>query len=305
MKETEEKKTTATAPTVSIVVTAYNVEPYIEEAVSSAMLQSYRNVEIVVVDDHSTDRTPDILSRMARADRRIRIVTNAENVGAGLSRRTGITASTGQYVLLLDGDDWLSTDFIASLLDAALTTGAEMAGGGITVHQAPTAHLSGGYDLTSYGTGLLTDGMERLTFHRTERIQFMNNKLIARRLHRLIPYCHRRYIEDTPVIFPMLWEANALALVDNAGYHYRMQPASLTHTASPLKTEVYRSLCADDLARYFAGKGEPAEKLFTPQLVRNHIANVVKLRPTAEQVAPFGPDWADFGVVMCRYLTTE
>jgi glycosyltransferase involved in cell wall biosynthesis len=96
-------------PTLSIVIPAYNVAPYIRAAVESALDQDFADIEVVVVDDGSTDRTPDILAAIAseRADPRLRIIRQ-DNAGLSGARNTGIAASRGALLGFLDGDDvWL------------------------------------------------------------------------------------------------------------------------------------------------------------------------------------------------------
>ncbi|WP_395665047.1 glycosyltransferase family 2 protein [Methylocella sp.] len=97
------------APPLSIVIPAYNVAPYIEAAVRSALAQTMRDLEVVVVDDGSTDDTPRVLARLAAAldDPRLRILRQ-DNGGLSAARNAGILAARGEFIGLLDGDDvWL------------------------------------------------------------------------------------------------------------------------------------------------------------------------------------------------------
>ncbi len=91
----------ASRPKVSIVIPVYNDETYVADAIESALAQEYSDIEVIVVDDGSTDRTPDILKRY---EGKIAVVTQ-ENQGAGGSRNTGIRASRGEYLSFLDSDD--------------------------------------------------------------------------------------------------------------------------------------------------------------------------------------------------------
>jgi hypothetical protein len=79
----------------------------------------------------------------------------------------------------------------------------------------------------------------------------MNNKIIKRELGVKVPYCTRRFIEDTPTIIPILWYANKVAYVSNVGYHYRDNENSLTHQANIFKYALYRGLCTLDLIDFF------------------------------------------------------
>ncbi len=95
---------------VSIVIAAYNVEKYIEDTLNSMLRQTLKDIEIVVVDDCSTDGTSAIIDRMAKNDARIKIVRHSENKSALIARKTGFAHSTGEYIMFLDGDDMYAPD---------------------------------------------------------------------------------------------------------------------------------------------------------------------------------------------------
>lgn len=98
-----------TRPLVSVVVPAFNASPYIERTLRSAVQQTYANLEIIVVNDGSTDDTARLVEKMARVDSRIRLLSTS-NRGVAAARNTGIRASSGPYVAFLDADDlWHST----------------------------------------------------------------------------------------------------------------------------------------------------------------------------------------------------
>ena len=272
---------------VSIIITAYNVEAWIERAVASACNQTYGNTEVIVVEDCSTDGTRDILS--AIAGNGVRVLYNPRNIGAGASRRRGIEAARGEYILLLDGDDWLEEDFVEALRVKAEESGADIVSGGITV-----VNEDGSWNASSYGECII-EGREKIEKFWGEKIVFMNNKLIHRSLHEKVPYSTRRFIEDTPVIIPMLHFANRVAYVDNAGYNYRMNGKSLTHSSTPFKYALFRALCADDLVSFF----EEHDKGYLEQipLAAAYAACVKKLkecRPTAEMIEPYKDEWIEF-----------
>ena len=114
-------------PLISIVVPAYNAADGIEESLSSLRAQTYDNLEIIVVDDGSTDETPSIVRGLARCDPRILLVEQA-NQYAGVARNNGLRHAHGKYVLFLDADDM----FVASMVEM-LVARAEEAGADVTV----------------------------------------------------------------------------------------------------------------------------------------------------------------------------
>ena len=99
---------------VSIIVPVYNSEKYIERCIVSVMKQTNPNWELIIVDDGSTDKSADIIDRIARNEKKIRYYYQ-NNSGAGMARNLGITKATGDYIAFLDFDDYLSKDYIESI----------------------------------------------------------------------------------------------------------------------------------------------------------------------------------------------
>ncbi|MCH9276634.1 DUF4422 domain-containing protein [Bifidobacterium amazonense] len=95
-------------PKISVIIAAYNVEPYIGACLDSVRAQTLQDIEIIVVDDASTDGTAALLAEAARADDRITVITHERNQGLHLTRKTGVEAATGRYAFFLDGDDDLA-----------------------------------------------------------------------------------------------------------------------------------------------------------------------------------------------------
>uniref|UniRef100_UPI00374E71A3 glycosyltransferase family 2 protein n=1 Tax=Paraclostridium bifermentans TaxID=1490 RepID=UPI00374E71A3 len=104
---------------ISIIVAAYNVEMYIEKCIRSLIKQTFSNIEIVVVNDGSTDRTSDILKKYSTIDNRIRTI-NKKNEGLIEARKTGLKIASGKYIMFIDGDDWLKKDACELLYDKAI-----------------------------------------------------------------------------------------------------------------------------------------------------------------------------------------
>lgn len=115
----------ADSPLVSIVVPAYNAEPYFEECLKSIEGQTYSKLEIIVVDDGSTDETLDIARSHAENDPRITVVAQ-RNQYAGVARNNGMEIATGEYYLFFDADDILEARAVELLVERAVGTGADV-----------------------------------------------------------------------------------------------------------------------------------------------------------------------------------
>ena len=103
-------------PKVTVIIPVYNAEKYLRKCLDSVVNQSLREIEIICVDDGSTDSSPEILAEYAEYDERILIITQ-ENSGAGNARNVGLEAASGEYLLFLDSDDWFERDYFDSAVD--------------------------------------------------------------------------------------------------------------------------------------------------------------------------------------------
>lgn len=94
-----------TQPLVSIIMPSYNSEEFIEESIQSVLLQSYKNIELIIVDDLSNDNSINIIKEIQKKDHRITLIKNTINLGASKSRNRGISISQGRFIAFLDSDD--------------------------------------------------------------------------------------------------------------------------------------------------------------------------------------------------------
>lgn len=103
---------------ISVIVAVYNIEPYIARCIESIQKQSHSELEIILVDDGSTDRSGIICDEYASKDSRIHVI-HRKNGGLSAARNTGITIATGEYIAFVDGDDWIDTDMYENMAGLA------------------------------------------------------------------------------------------------------------------------------------------------------------------------------------------
>lgn len=111
---------------VSIVVAIYKSERFLDKLLVSIINQTYKNIEIILVDDGSPDNSGVICDKYALQDERIKVI-HKKNGGACEARNVGMEAATGEYIVIIDGDDWLELDYIEYLMDIIRKTGSDMA----------------------------------------------------------------------------------------------------------------------------------------------------------------------------------
>ena len=109
--------------TISVVIPSFNTERYLERCLDSVQRQSFRDLEILYIDDGSTDRTPEILRERAVSDDRIRIISLPENHGVPYARNLAIDEAHGKYLYYMDSDDWIDPDYLEEMFVRAERTG--------------------------------------------------------------------------------------------------------------------------------------------------------------------------------------
>ena len=116
---------------VSVIVPVYNVEKYLVQCVDSILNQTYKNIEIILVDDGSTDSSGEICDRYAGSNNNIQCI-HKKNQGLGMARNSGIEAASGEYIVFVDSDDYLGENHIANLYAGICSSEADTCIGGFT-----------------------------------------------------------------------------------------------------------------------------------------------------------------------------
>ena len=120
-------------PAISILIPAYDSGPYIGRCLESVINQTFPDIEIVVVDDGSSDNTAEVLREYSERDPRIKVIRHLENSGVFWARKTCIEASSGDYLMFVDSDDVLKAHACEKLYSEALRTGSDLVKGGFEI----------------------------------------------------------------------------------------------------------------------------------------------------------------------------
>ena len=112
---------------ISVVIPVYNVETTLRKCVDSVLAQTYDNTEVILVNDGSTDSSEKICRRYEQIDPRVKVISK-ENGGLSSARNAGIDKSCGEYIFFIDSDDWIDSDTLEVLLNAALQKGTDVTG---------------------------------------------------------------------------------------------------------------------------------------------------------------------------------
>lgn len=204
---------------VSVIIPVYNGERFLEECLGSVLSQTLADIEVLCIDDGSSDGTPAILDRYAAKDGRLRVFAQ-ENAGAGPARNLGIREAAGEYIAFMDSDDFYpSADTLEKLYAAAEANGVPVCGGGFS-------HLSGGQICANFsgsfaGYTFREDGPVRFSdyqfdygFHR-----FLYRTAFLRKNGLFFPD-YARY-QDPPFLARTLAAAGTFYAVNAVTYVYR------------------------------------------------------------------------------------
>ena len=260
---------------ISIVTTCYNLEDYIEKCLVCSMNQSYKNLEIIVVNDCSTDNSLNIIKQLADKDSRIKIINNDTNLGVGKSKRVGIESAKGEYIMIIDGDDWISENFIKTLYNLAIEYDADIVSGAIDYLWKKKNYN----ELT-----IFTTEEERIDFLQKSTLEFINNKLIKKSLWDKVPYCERRFIEDTFPYHQLIYHANKIVSNEHDEseyYYYTNRNTSLTHSSTSGKDSLFMNLAFLDLYVFFKDKETTFKTLYNNKfMLRNMMGSFFNPRKT-------------------------
>ena len=214
-------------PEISILVIAYNVGRYISRCLESILAQSCHDIEIVVVDDGSSDGTGIILKDYAGRDQRVRVVSHPENKGTLQARMTAINASKGKYIMFVDGDDTLKPYACERLLDEARRQDADFVVAGYDVVY-PDGTVSSEKNVLNYGSS--SSGLIRsMVFNECTR--YLWARLFEKKLFTDHPLRESRRIvfgEDQLLSYHSALHVRKAVSIDVSVYDYYQYQASLT-----------------------------------------------------------------------------
>lgn len=217
---------------ISVIIPVYRVEPYLTACVESVLSQTYQNFEVILVDDGSPDRCPQMCDNFAVMDSRIRVI-HKENGGLSSARNAGIDSARGEYLAFLDSDDLWSPLFLERLHSAITKTGADFS---VCLFQRLWEELPVELPVAA-GTEVLTrrEAFECFFNLRNENMVVAPNKLYRRHLFDTVRYPIGKLHEDEAVIHEIIGGAKTVAWVEEVHYHYRQVPNSITTAQFSLK----------------------------------------------------------------------
>ncbi|WCB45549.1 glycosyltransferase family 2 protein [Nitratidesulfovibrio vulgaris] len=230
------------SPLITVIIPVYNVEEYVEKCLTSVLAQTYAHLEVLVVDDGSTDDSASICQRIANQDSRVSLIRK-HNQGQAVARNVALEKARGNYIAFADADDWLEPDMLSSLLNITLQQECDIAvcaynlckeNRAIILGQAPVSKLS-------------SQEATLELFKDRWLNNFVWNKLFKRELFEDIKFPAGCYFEEIPIMYKLFQRSSCVAFTKYAGYNYRIRRNS-TIGSRRISTEL--DSCENHIRRY-------------------------------------------------------
>lgn len=264
---------------VSIIVPVYNSEKYLEQCISSIVSQSYTALEIILVDDGSSDNSPGMCDAWAEKDDRIKVI-HKKNAGAGFARNSGLDIANGEYIWFVDSDDWIVSDAVEKAYSVARKESAQVVIFGYTnvdqigkvlCKRVPRSHKNVycGEEIISEILPELIDGNQKCSMITDLAFSLwacmFSGELIAGNVWRLVS--EREYGSEDSYSLIMLYQyVSRVAILPEPLYCYREIAGSLSHT--------YKKDMHDRMTVFYYACAELSDRLGYPDKVRYRIAGL-------------------------------
>jgi glycosyltransferase involved in cell wall biosynthesis len=215
-------------PLVSIVVSCFNIEKYVLACLESIRAQTYAKLDVILVDDGSSDATGELLEHFARGVAGWRVVAKV-NGGPSSARNAGISVARGEWLVFVDGDDVLESRAVELLLDAAGSSGASLVCGN---HYVQSHGRDAAVQPVLCGVSSLSqrEAFESVLYHGRIDVSAWG-KMYARKLFESVRFPEGRIYEDTYVFDDVLAQLDGVAYLATPIYHYVMRSGSIVNVA--------------------------------------------------------------------------
>lgn len=213
--------------TISVIIPVYNTGKYLSRCLDSIIGQTFSNLEIICVNDGSTDNSAEILQEYANRDPRIRVITQ-KNAGLSAARNAGLKHITGEYVSFIDSDDWVDNNYYEYLINKIEQTGANIAMAGMRF--ADGARVSDNN----------TPNMVTADF--IQKVKNLPNgsvcdKLFKTTLFRDIEFPRGRFYEDNIVLLKLMYLSDIVVFTNHVSYYYFMNQSGICRTTDESVTK--------------------------------------------------------------------
>lgn len=210
---------------ISIVIPCYNVEKYVEKCIKSIMNQTYSDLEVIVIDDKSTDGTYDVLLKLKKEyNDRFILLQNEKNSGLAYTRNFGVKKATGKYIGFIDSDDYVAPDYYEVLAEKILNDKSDL-----VVNDIQLVDESGN-NIGNVVKSCILDEVSKVSIIDNGLAASACNKLLRKDLLLKYPFLEGKINEDVASIIPIIVHSDKISYTDKAVYNYVQRHNSIQNS---------------------------------------------------------------------------
>lgn len=256
---------------ISVIIPVYNVEKYLKQCVDSVLAQTYRNIEIILVDDGSTDSSGHICDEYLNVDGRIKVI-HQQNAGLSEARNHGYDFATGVFVYFFDSDDWIEKDTLSSLMQKAHETNVDIVffdsksfEDSEKGYQIPQRYIRKHDYPADEGLTVFEQMQANKEFHSAVPLLFISKSFLDKSKIRFYPGI---LYEDMLFTFEVLTKAEKVAQCKEAFYQRRYRNYSITQSKVKEKNYLSASIVYRELVRFSEREGILANRSVQQYIAR-------------------------------------
>jgi len=236
-------------PKISVIVPVYNTGKYLKRCIESIISQTFEDIEIICINDGSSDNSLDILNNFALKDNRIRVISR-ENRGIAFTRNEGLDNSNGEYISFIDSDDFVPSDFLEKLYNQAVKNDADIAVCGITRINAKGKTLT---LLKFNGEQTAINFKDKLILCDIPDNGYLWNK-IYRRKNLTVRFENGRVFEDILFLPQAIFDANKIVSVPDVSYNYYRHAGTIINSPTQ-KSSADKDYAQAKMKEFFLDQG--------------------------------------------------
>ena len=256
-------------PLISLIIPCYNAERSLKKCLNSVIQQSYINLEIIIIDDGSTDGTSRIYEKFLSNDERIKICKQ-DNAGVSKARNTGVKVATGEYLCFVDSDDWVEPDYCSELYDSLVKENADISiieasyedENGNVVFNKPISEEMEKKKKRALALLLEDNVIQSHPWGKLYKLSFFNNVNFPENI---------KCFEDYSTLFKIFDKAIKVVKSNKKLYHYIQHEDSLSHNLSP-ETAYYFYLSIMDVFKFWQSTTEVKKN---PKITKNIVRKLL------------------------------
>lgn len=253
-------------PKISIIVPVYKVEPYLRKCIDSILNQTFKDFELILVDDGSPDRCGEICGEYAKRDSRI-VVIHKENGGLASARNVGLDIAKGDYIGFVDSDDWIEHDMYELLYKICINYNCDIANCSSKIFFKNKTVINGGHQLIIHSRAEAMEVMLRGELYD----EVVWTKLIKRELLKDIRFKSGIIYEDTDFTYKVMDKAERVGCIGEAKYNYIKRENSIMDRAVK-NVRIDAVLIYDEMYRFMDQKYPFLKRLVVHKLANNAMS---------------------------------